>query len=109
MKKLTESRTVVNRQASILDENRIVLYKKGKRMGRGYYIVEISSCHTTMYITAFNVEKPQSLILEMPEKRARYILEQFDHDIEQLAACLTVANNQKLILLNPHYVAKPSP
>lgn len=58
VKKLTESRTVVNRQASILNENRIVLYKKGKRMGRGYYILEISSCHTTMYITAFNVEKP---------------------------------------------------
>ena len=102
-KKLTESRTVVNRQASILDENRIVLYKKGKRMGRGYYIVEISSCHTRMFITAFNLERPQSLILEIPERRARYILEQFDHDIESLAASLTVSNNQKLILLNPHY------
>ena len=95
---------MVNRQASILDENRIVLYKKGKRMGRGYYIIEISSCHTTMYITAFNVEKPQSLILEIPERRARYILEQFDHDIDQMASCLTVAqNNSKLVLLNPHY------
>ena len=82
VKKLSESRTVVHRQASILDENRIVLYKKGKRMGRGYYIVEISSCHTTMFITAFNVEKPQSLILQIPEKRARYILDLFDHDIE---------------------------
>ena len=78
-------------------------------MGRGYYIVEISSCHTTMYITAFNVEKPQSLILEIPEKRARYILEQFDHDVEQLAGSLTVANNSKLILLNPHYTASPPP
>jgi len=57
-KKLTESRTVVNRQASILDENRIVLFKKGKRMGKGFYIVEISSVQTQMYITAFNVEKP---------------------------------------------------
>jgi len=56
-----------------------------------------------MFVTAFNVEKPQSLILEIPEKRARFILEQFDHDIEMLAQCLTVANNQKLILLNPHY------
>ena len=77
-------------------------------MGKGYYIVEISSCHTTMYITAFNVEKPQSLILEIPEKRARYILEQFDHDVEQLAGSLTVANNSKLILLNPHYTSPPN-
>ena len=92
-RKLTESRTIVNRQASILDENRVVLYKKGKRMGMGFYIVEISSCHTQLFITAFNVEKPQSLILEIPEQRARYILDQFDHDIEQMAASLTVTNN----------------
>ena len=31
--KLFESRTVINRQASILDEKRIVLFKKGKQMG----------------------------------------------------------------------------
>ena len=57
-KKLTESRTIVNKIASVLDENRVVLYKKGKSMGRGYFIVEVSSCETMMYITAFNVEKP---------------------------------------------------
>ena len=31
------------RQAETLDENRIVLYKRGKQLGNGYYIVEISS------------------------------------------------------------------
>ena len=72
-------------------------------MGRGYYIIEISSSHTQIFITAFNVEKPQSLILEIPEKRAKYILQQFNEDFEALANCLTVANNQKLILLNPNY------
>ena len=73
---------MINKQASILDENRIVLYKKGKRMGRGYYIVEISSCSTNMFVTAFNVEKPESLLLEIPGKRARFVLAQFDHDVE---------------------------
>lgn len=34
---------VIIRQADKLDENRIVLFKKGKQLGRGYYIVEISS------------------------------------------------------------------
>ena len=36
------ARTMI-RQADSLDENRIVLYKKGKQLGSGYYIVEISS------------------------------------------------------------------
>ena len=31
-RKLTESKTVMNRQASVLDENRVVLYKKGKQI-----------------------------------------------------------------------------
>ena len=93
----------MNRQASVLDENRIVLYKKGKQMGRGYYIIEISSSHTQIFITAFNVERPQSLILEIPEKRAKFILQQFNDDFDALASCLKVANNNKLILLNPNY------
>ena len=103
MKKLSESRTIIDRQASILDENRIVLYKKGKVMGKGYYIVEISSSHTKFFITAFNVEKPQSLILEIPERRTKFILECFNHDFELLAEYLQVQQNRKLILLNPHY------
>ncbi len=43
--KLTKASTVI-RQAGILDENRIVLYKRGKNIGKGYYIVEISSNNT---------------------------------------------------------------
>lgn len=40
--KLTKTNTTI-RQANVLDENRIVLYKRGKNIGKGYYIVEISS------------------------------------------------------------------
>lgn len=57
-RKLTESKMVMHQQASILDENRIVLYKKGKHMGCGYYIIEISSSVSHMYIVAYNIEKP---------------------------------------------------
>jgi hypothetical protein len=39
----SHKKTVTIRQAEILDENRIVLYKRGKLLGNGYYIVEISS------------------------------------------------------------------
>ena len=67
-----------------------MLYKKGKQMGRGHYIVEISSSHTKFFITAFNVEKPQSHILEIPEKKTKFILEQFDHDFDTLANYLII-------------------
>ena len=73
-------------------------------MGRGYYIVEISSSSTHIFITAFNVEKPQSLIMELPEKQARSVIELFDHDFEQIATWLRVVNETKLVLLNPHFI-----
>ena len=56
-----------------------------------------------MFITAFNVEKPQSIMMEIPDKRAKFILEQFDHDVELMVSYLTLSSANKLVLLNPHY------
>jgi aromatic ring-cleaving dioxygenase len=72
-------------------------------MGTGYYIVEISSSVSHVYVTAFNVEKPQSLVLTIGEKQARAILEIFEHDFEQMASWLTVEQETRLVLLNPNY------
>lgn len=58
------------RQAESLDENRIVLYKKGKQLGAGYYIVEISSNNSYLFIAAYDVESPESFLIELPEKKA---------------------------------------
>ncbi len=58
------------RQADTLDENRIVLYKKGKQLGAGYYIVEISSNNSYLFIAAYDVESPESFLIELPEKKA---------------------------------------
>jgi hypothetical protein len=33
----------MQKQAEKLDANRIVLYKKGRPLGKGYYVIEISS------------------------------------------------------------------
>jgi len=62
-RKLFESGNVFNYQSSVLNENRIVLYKKGKQLGDGFYIIEISSNASGLSITAFNVEKSQSILL----------------------------------------------
>ena len=75
-------RMPIIRQAEALDENRIVLYKKGKQLGQGYYIVEISSNNTHLFIAAYDVESPESLLIELPEKRAQDILKEFQNDYE---------------------------
>ena len=69
-KNLAHKKGPIIRQAEALDENRIVLYKKGKQLGQGYYIVEISSNNTHLFIAAYDVESPESLLIELPEKRA---------------------------------------
>jgi len=83
-----------------LDENRIVLYKKGRQLGQGYYIVEISSNNTHLFIAAYDVESPESLLIELPERRAADILNEFNNDYEGMASSLQVMN-KRLVLLNP--------
>jgi hypothetical protein len=64
-KKLIVSKTVLPYAASILHENRTVHYKKGKQLGDGFFIVEMSSTECVLYITAVNIERAESLILEI--------------------------------------------
>jgi hypothetical protein len=90
------------RQAEALDENRIVLYKKSKQLGQGYYIVEISSNNTHLFIAAYDLESPESLLIELPEKRAQEILNEFMNDYESMASSLQVMN-KRLVLLNPKF------
>ena len=83
-----------------MDENRIVLYKRSKQLGQGYYIVEISSNNTHLFIAAFDVESPESLLIELPERRAQEILREFENDYDRMASSLQVIN-KRLVLLNP--------
>jgi len=89
------------KQAEVLDEKRIVLYKKGKQLDdRGYYIVEISTNNDTLFVAAYDVESPESLLIQIPQKRAQEIMEKFNNSYEELASNLHVAAG-KLILVNP--------
>ncbi|TNV71071.1 hypothetical protein FGO68_gene7443 [Halteria grandinella] len=100
--KLTKSSTVV-RQATILDENRIVLYKRGKQIGKGYYIVEISSNNSHLFIAAYDVESPESFLIEIPEKKAQDILATFNSEYDQIANSLSI-QNKRLMLMNPKFI-----
>ena len=62
------------RQADNLDENRVVLYKQSKQLGQGYYLVEISTNNTHLFIAAFDVESDESLLIELEQKKAQQIL-----------------------------------
>ena len=92
------------KQAEALDENRIVHYKKGKQLGNGYYIVEISSNSNNLFIAAYDVESTESFLITLPEKRANEIMTEFENNYELMASSLQVMN-KRLYLLNPKYLA----
>jgi len=52
-----------------LDNNRIVVYKKNRKLSQsgGFYIIEISMNPTNnnLYIAAFDVSSPESLLIEL--------------------------------------------
>ena len=47
--------------------------------------MEISSNNSHLYIAAYDVESPESLLIELPEKRALDILNEFNSDYEAMA------------------------
>jgi|LauGreDrversion4_2_1035121.scaffolds.fasta_scaffold108766_2 hypothetical protein len=85
---MTEGKPPLIKQAECLDENRIVLYKKGMQLGQGYFIVEISSNNLSLFIAAYDVESPESLLIELPEKKAEEIMKEFNSDYDKMASCL---------------------
>jgi hypothetical protein len=50
------------------------------------------------------VESPQSLLIEIPEKRAAEILPNFNNDYELIASSLNIVS-KRLVLLNPKYIS----
>ena len=72
------------KQAQNLDENRTVVYKKSKKLGfhgypenGGYFMVEISQNLETgfLYVAAFDINSPESLLIKLPDDKAKDILE----------------------------------
>ena len=54
-----------------------MLYKRSKQLGQGYYLVEISTNQTHLYIAAFDVETDESLLIELPQRKANEIIREF--------------------------------
>ena len=54
---------------SDIDENRIVLYKKGRMISDHYYIVEISQNNQQFMISAYDVESPENYLITIPKKQ----------------------------------------
>ena len=65
--------------------------------------MEISSNNTHLFIAAYDVESPESLLIELPERRAADILNEFNNDYESMASSLQVMN-KRLVLLNLKFI-----
>jgi hypothetical protein len=50
--------------------------------------VEISSNNTHLFIAAYDLESPESLLIELPERKAQDILNEFMNDYEGMANSL---------------------
>jgi hypothetical protein len=46
-------------------------------LSTSYYIVEISSTDDNLYIAAFSVDSPESLLIELTAERGAQILNEF--------------------------------
>ena len=87
------------------------MYKKSKQLGRkddslnksGMFVVEISSSNNSLFVAAFDVDSPESLLIELDGTKSVEILQKFNNDYESMASSLQVMN-KRLVLLNPKFV-----
>lgn len=53
-----------------------------------------------MFIAAYDIESPQSYLIQIPEQKAKDILLQFGNNLENIAQSLKILNS-RLVLLSP--------
>ena len=51
-------------------------------------MVEISSNNNCIHVAAFDVESPESLLIELPEDKSQDIITKFNNDYELMASSL---------------------
>ena len=84
----------------------MVLYKRGHHIEpKGYFIVEISSELSTLFVTAFSAVGPESFVVIYRNKDAFSTLHTFGNDFNLMAMCLTF-KNERLVLRNPKNLFK---
>ena len=67
--------------------------------------MEISSTEEHLYISAFDVESPESYLIDLPASKAQELMGEFEHDYDLMADSLQVMN-KRLYLLNPKFSRK---
>ena len=65
-------------------------------------MVEISKTDTNLYLAAFDIDTPESLLINLTMDKAEPILTEFDSDFELMANNLKVMD-KRLVLLNPKF------
>ena len=64
------------KQADNLHPDRTILYKQGRHLSNGvYFIIEISRHDNFLYISAFDTNSPESLMIEIKADRIEFILD----------------------------------
>lgn len=56
--------------------------------------------HSVLFIAAYDVESPQSYLIEIPKERAVAILERFSNNFESLASHIKIYPD-RMVLISP--------
>ena len=84
-----------------MPESRNVIYKRGHTIDpKGFFIVEISTVDTSLFITAYSAVGPESFVLHFKNDEAREAMHRFGSDFNIMAMCL-MFRNDRLVLRNP--------
>lgn len=89
-------------QSSVADVARQVHYKKGMHLGAGFYTVEIGSNNEELFISAFNIDMAQTLLMKLDRAAALEVISAFGNDFSLIAKSLKIDEaGARLLLMHP--------
>jgi hypothetical protein len=83
-----------------LDPTRVVVFKKGRALNTGYYIVEFSYTSVNFLIVAFDIENNEYFLKKMNVNETEQMFISFDNNYDSIADNLYIKGNK--IYINKH-------
>ena len=76
-----------------LDPSRVIVFKKGRALNQGYFIIEFSYTKSYFWITAYNLETNEQFMKKMNSSETEACFKHFNNSYDAIANSISIKGN----------------
>lgn len=80
-----------------LDPSRVVVFKKGRLLENGYFIIEFSYTNSYFWVAAFDIETNEYFARRLTPKETEAVFIDFENNYDTIASAIQIKGNQIVI------------